>query len=667
MGAGSSKSEASKEIGGIPDVGDTKKKVIQAMDLLFQQLLTATNPINFKQALEATGNKTCSGILVLLGPTIETEFQKLAFEDPISKQIVKSVFKGYDSIDDFSSTALTRTMCKEITLFFLRLIILVGTCVVSIRPNKAMTGLLGTLGSSMVEKSQDFQGIVKLKLKTIKSGAPKLAEGAERKDDPKVDTEEILFSKLIEDPRDNTLKTTIAMILKGNDQYSIVKRTAGPYYVVIYKAKEYVFDLANLVVYANQTDTAKLVGVVSITGAAVDPPEKKEEPKKGGTRRSHRERTRQTRKMRGGDPAVQFSLKEINTVKAFHVGQDRSQHYYLFNRTNEGCSNSKPARATCSSTSSEEKSISTKTTADDFVKEVLDFYLKQFDGTAYSKDQISKVGAKIEPVSGTGAKVTGYVPLSIDDKETYSRLQNLLESGEVGKLEEGTSFAVYRAYLLASGLISTEKGLQLKTYVCHDKWATSNTVLDSLPLFSLLEQLYKDRLGTTMEAATSEKYNTFISKLSQIGTLESGQGDQTFKNLKFKKFDNLFCKKAGPGLEPVDDSTVIDTVMTQYKLITASLIKLIDDITKVLDKIIDFPLFIKENRIKLRPIFVDSKEGAPKVLTGFIDETRTLLENHIIEVETAYYNGFTAITNQTDSFLSETPNVEDPTTKGLIQ
>ena len=170
-----------------------------------------------------------------------------------------------------------------------------------------------------------------------------------------------------------------------------------------------------------------------------------------------------------------------------------------------------------------------------------------------------------------------------------------------------------------------------------------------------------------MEAATSEKYNTFISKLSQIGTLESGQGDQTFKNLKFKKFDNLFCKKAGPGLEPVDDSTVIDTVMTQYKLITASLIKLIDDITKVLDKIIDFPLFIKENRIKLRPIFVDSKEGAPKVLTGFIDETRTLLENHIIEVETAYYNGFTAITNQTDSFLSETPNVEDPTTKGLIQ
>jgi len=649
MGASSSSLQSKKEIGGIIDVGENKKKVIQAMDLLFQQLLTATNPINFKQALEATGNGTCSGILVLLGPTIETEFQKLAFEDPATKQIVKSVFKGYDSIDDFSSTALTRTMCKEITLFFLRLIILVGTCVVSIRPNKAMTGLLGTIGSSMVEASKEFQGIVKLKLKTIKSGDAKLEAGAERKADAKPDSEEILFSKLIEDPKDFQLKKIIGAVLK-NDSYSVVKRTAGPYSVVVYKAKEYVIDLANLVVYTNQTDTAKQVGVISISGAAVDPPEKKEEPKRGGTRRSPRERTRYTRKLRGGGP------EEV--------------YYYLFNRTNEGCSNSKPVRAACSSTSSEEKRITMNTKADEFVKEVIEYYLKQFDGSVYAKEQIDKVGAKIEPVSGTGAKVTGYDPLTLNDKETYARLQNLLESGEVGKLEEGTCFAVYRAYLLASGLTSTEKGPMLKTYVCHDKWATSNTSLNSLPLFALLEQLYKDRFGTSMEAATAEKYNTFISRLTQIGTLAAVSGaDQTFKNLTFKPItnDSLYCKKAGPGLEPVDDTTVIDTVMNQFKLITASLEKLIDDITNVLNKIIDFPLFIKETRIKLRPIFVDSKNGAPAVLSEFINETRTLLENHIIEVETAYYEGFTAITNQTDSLLAEAPTIEDPTIKGLLQ
>jgi len=672
MGAGSSSSkiETPKDIGGIIDVGESKKKIVQIMDLLFQQLLTSTNPINFKQALEASGTNTCGGILVVLQSTIEAEFQQLSFPDPDNpNKIVKSIFKGYDSVEDLSSTKVTKTMCKEITLFFLRLIILVGTCVLSVRPNKALTGLLGTLGSTMVEGSKDFQGIVKLKLKGIKSGAAKLAEGAERKDDPKPNSEEILFAKLNEDPKDLTLKPTIAQIFKNNDQYSVVKRSAGPYYVVVYKAKEYVFDLANLVVYSNQTDTAKSVGVISISGTAIDPPEKKEEPKKGGTRSHRKRQERYTRKMRGG---VDIVLKEISTTKAEHLGVDRKQYYYLFNRTNEGCSNSKPARASCTSTSSDEKIITTKMGADDLVKEVIEYYLSQFSGNVYSKEQIDKFGAKIEPISGTGAKVTGYVPLTLEDKETYTRLQNLLESGEVGKLEEGPCFAVYRAYLLASGVIKTEKGPELKTYICHDKWATKNkngetTILNTLPLFALLEQLYKDRLGDTMEPATAEKYNTFINKLTAIGTLElKEQGkDSSFGNLKFKEIQ---CKNILPGFDVIkDDPSTVDSVLSQYKIIAESLAKLIEDITKLLDKIIDFSLFVKEIRIKLRPIFVTNENGAQKVLTSFIEEARTLIENHILVVEQAYIEGVGAIQSKEESILMTPTIVEDTAAKALVQ
>lgn len=660
MGSGSSlpKVEAPREIGGIIDVGESKKKVVQFIDLLFQQLLTATNPINFKQALEASGTGSCSGILVLLEPTIANEFQRLSFMDPETKQIVKSIFKGYDSVEDLSSTVITKTMCKEITLFFLRLLILVGTCVLSVRPNKALTGLLGTLGSTMVEGSKAFQGIVKLKFQGVKSGATKSADGAERKDDAKPNSTEPVFSKLNEDSKDLTLKVTIKMILNNNDKYSVVKRKEGEYFVIIYKGKEYVLDLYNLVMYTNETDTAKTVGVISITGSFNDPPEKKEPPKKGGTR-SRRERgSRLTRKMRGGD----VLLKEINTTKAEHLAEDRKQYYYMFNRTDASCNNAKPVRAACSS--SEEKVLTSNVQADEFVKEIVEYYLSQFNGTAFSKEQVDKYGAKIEPISGTGAKVTGYVPLTLEDKGTYARLQNLLESGEVGKLEEGPCFAVYRAYLLASGVIKTEKGPELKTYICHDKWAENATKLSSLPLFSLLEQLYKDRLGNTMESATAEKYNTFINKLKEVGTLKLEGTDQTFDNLQFK---TSLCKKKLPGFDQIkDDPSTVSEVLTQYKIIAASLVKLIDNITKLLDKIIDFPLFTKENRIKLRPVFVTDSRGAQSVLTGFIEEARTLLENHILEVEEAYLEGVTTILNYTDSLLSNPTILDDPSIKTII-
>ena len=305
--------------------------------------------------------------------------------------------------------------------------------------------------------------------------------------------------------------------------------------------------------------------------------------------------------------------------------------------------------------------------ADEFVKQVIDYYLSQFSGNAYSKEQIDKLGAKIEPISGTGAKVTGYVPLTLENKDTYAKLQNLLESGEVGKLEEGPCFAVYRAYLLASGVIKTEKGPELKTYICHDKWAETFAKLNSLPLFALLEQLYKDRLGDTMEPATAEKYNTFINKLTAIGTLEIDEKgkESSFGNLKFKKTQ---CKKVLPGFDTIkEDSSTVDSVLSQYKIIAESLAKLIEDITKLLDKIINFSLFVKENRIKLRPIFVTDKNGAQQVLTGFIEEARTLIENHILVVEEAYIEGVGAILSKEESILMNPTIVEDSTAKALIQ
>ena len=301
------------------------------------------------------------------------------------------------------------------------------------------------------------------------------------------------------------------------------------------------------------------------------------------------------------------------------------------------------------------------------------YYKKVFDGSEYSKVVIEKHGAKIEAVAGTAATAKGYSDLTLENKDTYARLQNLLETGSVGKLEEGTCLAVYRAYLLASGIIKTDTGNQMKTYICHDKWAEKQKVLNDLPLFSLLEQLYRDRLGNQMEPATKNKYELFIDELVAKGTVgyisESAEQKKTFSNLQFRNITkgNSFCKEKQTGLDTITDTTVISDVIAEYKDISKELISLIDDITKIIDKIINFSLFIREGRIKLNPVFVTDKRGAQVVLSEFIAIVRDKMEQHILKVEASYARGFSAISGSSvDSVLPGEIPPSNNTAKGLV-
>ena len=644
MGAGASSSPTDLiDRGGIIDLDDSRKQVIQTIDSLFQQLLRTTNPINIRQALETTG--TCNGILVLLQPTIEKEFQRIAFEDPETKQIVQALFKGYDSIDDLSSSILTKILCKEISLFFLRLIILIGTCVISIRPNKALTGLLGTIGSSyssaMGEK--DYSGIMELKMEGPPA-VPKV-DASGRKPDEKAPTASKLFTPLLLDPKDDTLRSLIKKVL-NKDPDSIVKKNVDDFYILLYDAKEYIFDSKNLVVYRNELDPAKKVGVISLTGSYTDPilPE----VKKGGTRRQRRQRRSVTRRQRGGSG-----------------GSETAQYYYMFNRTTEACDRAKPVRISCEP--SDEKTISTSNTATDFVNQVLKYYTSVFTGSGASKEKVDKFGAGIKPLSKSGTAPSGYGPLSLKEAGTYSRLQKLLETGTVGKLQEGTCLAVYRAYLLASGVITTDTGKLLKTYVCHDSWAEQS--LSEIPMFALLDQLYKDRSGDEKEPETQMKYEAFIDRFNSVGTVELKEGgEKSIGNLKFKKIEKgSFCKDGLSGLDSITDVGIIENVMSEYRSITSQLEKLIEDITTVLNKIIDFQLFIQEKRITLRPVFFTDKRGAHAVLNEFIESIRTTLEEHILSVEQSYYNGTAFMKNMShNSLLVDTKRNNNAVASSLL-
>lgn len=649
---GSASKQVSKDTVGLIDPGANNTKLIQTMDQLFQQLLTSTNPIHFKEALKGSSEGLCGGMLVILQPEIEKEFQRLAIQDPYaknsSKAIIQSVFKGYETIEDFSSSALSKTLCREITLFFLRMIILVATCTLSVRPNRLMTGLLGTLGSQLVEPAKQMEEIGLLKYKGQVEIV--LKEGQARKPDQPSSEFKDLFRPLSLAREDDNLRSIIKTVLKSEATSSnpdkVVKKDKDPLFLVVFQSNEYVFDLQNMVVYQNKVMENGRVGVMSLSTTILDAfksdeqlraEEKAREKARGGSRKHRSKRVRFTRKaLKGGDPSVDIQ-------------------YYLFNRTMVGCAKTDPKRSLC--TSSPELRVSRTDAPIDFVSKVINHYTSVFNGSVDSKETVKKEGVEIEfKVKGSTDKV--YTGLTLLEPKTYERLNLLLESSEAGKIQEGTSLAVYRAYTLASGYANNE----LQTYICHDRWGAANIKLTDLPFFALFEQLYNDHQGMQMEPETKDKYRSFINKLSAYGTVEKISDDPSLQNLRFRNLtkDTPLCKASLSGFNTIKDASVISGVFGEYAVITKEYTDLIESITKIMDKVFDYKLFLKEDRIKLRPIFVTDPRGAQKVLTEIIEEARTTLENHILAVEDSYMKGVALLTGGTiETLLKASPPTGD--------
>jgi len=643
MGGGASKVEAVGDKVGLIDVGPSNDKLIQLMSQLYQQLLTATNPINFQEALKGADAGTCNGMLVLLEPTIAKEFERLAIEDPgsSSKEVVQAVFKGYDTIEDFSSTTLSKTLCRQITLFFLRLIILTGVSMISIRPNKLMTGLLGTMGSDLISKTKEFDGIAKLVLEeTTPAGPPaikeagkddKKPEGDSVRPDEKPPVKKALFKPLETVAADSKLKSILTSVFTTTSDSSIIKMKTIDYYTIVFGGKEYVLDTKNFVFYTNEKDLTKKVGVVSLSTSLQDPL-----PKVGG---GH------VYNMKGGVLEVDAIMRKKSESEGKKAeGVD----YFIFNRTYGDCKKEAPRRLSCMP-SAKSYRITTASTALEVVRDIVEVYSKIFDGSVSSKELIAKEGATLEGVSGTGTGETVYSELMLKNKKTYDRLKQLSEGSDAMKIEEGTCLAVYRAYTIASGLAMYDGKKELLTYICHDKWATKETVLTKLPMFAMLEQLYNDRLGNEMEPETREKYNAFISNLLSRGTVEqvdSSKTEQTFSNLKFKNMmkENSLCKNSSSGFDKITDASIIEDILGEYTVMSNALVKLIDGIAKGMDKIIDLQLFLKENRVKLRTIFVTEKRGALYALNHITTEIRSMLEDHILTIEESYAKAAAVIT-----------------------
>jgi hypothetical protein len=257
-------------------------------------------------------------------------------------------------------------------------------------------------------------------------------------------------------------------------------------------------------------------------------------------------------------------------------------------------------------------------------------------------DRVTKVPT-IVPAEKAMIQGALFEPLNKMDADTYTYFTNIFN--EIYRSNEGSSPAQYRAYLLASALDAEGN---LKTMYCSDKWNGKRST--EVVAYSLLNSLYFDRLGESMETTTRNEcvaaVNGFMGErvLTFYGDATKTASDmQSFKDTRFAKLPtqlDAFClKHTNIG----DRQTHIGDVKLILTGAHAALRDLYDAhlqsvVTFILTKVITPKSrgFSVAPEWQLNPAFVADARGTKIVLESLIKEARTKLANHYLAVEKIY-------------------------------
>ncbi len=258
-------------------------------------------------------------------------------------------------------------------------------------------------------------------------------------------------------------------------------------------------------------------------------------------------------------------------------------------------------------------------------------------------DRVTKVNT-IVPVEKAMIQGALFEPLNKMDADTYTYFTNIFN--EIYRSNEGSSPAQYRAYLLASAIDAEGN---LKTMYCSDKWNGKRST--EVVAYSLLNSLYFDRLGESMETTTRNEciatVNGFMGServLTFYGDATKTASDmQSFKDTRFAKLPtqlDAFCLKhtnIGERQTHIGDVKLILTgahgsLRDLYDAHLQSIVKFI--LTKVITP--KSRGFSVAPEWQLNPAFVTDARGTKIVLEGLIKEARTMLASHYLAVEKIY-------------------------------
>ena len=240
-----------------------------------------------------------------------------------------------------------------------------------------------------------------------------------------------------------------------------------------------------------------------------------------------------------------------------------------------------------------------------------------------------------------GRAKSKFSPLAKLDTTAYSVLsyyQNAIV-GKTNEKENITSPAIYRAFLIASGLIED----RVDTLFCTDNW---RDVMTSTIPYALLQSLYYDENGGTKSSvAADELRNTaagFLkSDIARPYVQNSAITPSEFSQLAFiepKAVAPAFCGTVTTGVRSTNIPVQRDILTKAHQDLHGLYDIHLENIVKFIRKILSLKEggYQKRHIIRLNPIFVTNTKGAQAALDDLIVEGRKLLADHYLAVETTY-------------------------------
>ena len=240
-----------------------------------------------------------------------------------------------------------------------------------------------------------------------------------------------------------------------------------------------------------------------------------------------------------------------------------------------------------------------------------------------------------------GRAKSKFSPLAKLDTTAYSVL-SYYQNAIVGKSNEKeniTSPAIYRAFLIASGLIED----RVDTLFCTDNW---RDVMTSTIPYALLQSLYYDENGGTKSSvAADELRNTaagFLKNdIARPYVQNSAITPTEFSQLAFvepKTVAPAFCGTVTTGVRSTNIPVQRDILTKAHQDLHGLYDVHLENIVKFIRKILSLKEggYQKRHIIRLNPIFDTNTKGAQAALDALIVEGRKLLADHYLAVETTY-------------------------------
>jgi hypothetical protein len=158
------------------------------------------------------------------------------------------------------SSGLSRTICRELTKFFLRFILTIVSLLLSIRTNRATLGLLGTLGSTLDLSEIATQAKTSEGYSEIFYG-----EGVTRGKTPVKS-----FPQGTNPENEKKLKDYINNLFEKNKERDkkFIEQKTDKLYRITYRGRKYMFDVSRLFLYEFFTDKLpRRVGLIELNGS----------------------------------------------------------------------------------------------------------------------------------------------------------------------------------------------------------------------------------------------------------------------------------------------------------------------------------------------------------------------------------------------------------------